>query len=692
VLPALLADRIYINADRSLVAEGAVEILHGAQRLTATRLTYDPSSDRLRIEGPITVDDGAGSVFLADEADLSADLRDGLLTSARLVLDDQIQIAASEIAIRDGRYTELRRVAASSCQVCPTDPTPFWEIRASRVTHDAAERQLYYDNAQFRLLGLPVLYVPRLRMPDPTLDRANGVLMPSITSSSELGFGIRLPYFVALGDHRDLTFTPFVSTKDARALGLRYREALHNGTLQFDGAIGSDAIYPDDTRGYLFGRGRFALGQAYEWGFDLQTTSDDSYLLDYGISDADRLASDVFLTRTRRDAFTDARLTHYRSLRAGDDNDVLPSLEGALAYERRFVPGPIGGQARLRFDLRGIGRTSDVDFDANGDGVTDGRDVARLSLGADWRRQTVLANGMILGFAGALDANYYRVSQDASFPDSITRLTPTAAIDLRWPWVRPGRDGHSAQSIEPVLQLVWSPEDQTVVPNEDSALVEFDEGNLFSFSRFPGLDLYERGLRANLGLSWNRFDPDGWNLGVTVGRVLRAEDLGQFSAGSGLDGRQSDWLLAMRLNSATGLALTNRALFDDAFAFTKDELRLSFTQDRYWVASNFVWLVADPSEDRLVATSELAFAAGWKVEDNWQVTTTGRYDFEADNAVDAGLGLRYTSDCAQVDLSLSRRFTSSTSVRPTTEFNLSVALAGFGTGTDGRQYRKTCGG
>ena len=32
------------------------------------------------------------------------------------------------------------------------------------------------------------------------------------------------------------------------------------------------------------------MGQAYEWGFDLQTTSDDSYLLDYGISDADRLA------------------------------------------------------------------------------------------------------------------------------------------------------------------------------------------------------------------------------------------------------------------------------------------------------------------------------------------------------------------------------------------------------------------
>lgn len=690
-MPALVADSIFINADQTLIADGAVEVLYKGQRLQAQSVTYDQAKDQLTIKGPITIDDGQGTVMFADQAELSSDMTQGILESARLVLQDQLQIAATEVERREGRFTTLKRVAASSCQVCPSNPTPLWEIRARRVTHDQQERQLYYDNAQFRIMGLPVFYVPRLRMPDPTLDRATGFLLPSLRSSSELGFGLKLPYFVALGDDKDVTLTPYVSTGGNWSLGTRYRQAFRNGTLQFDGAYSRDRILPGQSRGYLFGTGRFNLNKGYVWGFDLQTASDRSYLLSYGVTDADRLTSDIFLTRTRRDLYFDGRFIHYNSLRANDDNAVLPTLESALTLERRVTPELIGGIATLRFDLRGIGRTSDVSIDANGDGVTDGRDVARLSLGLDWRRQEILGNGMILGLAAAARADLYSISQDQSYADSVTRFIPTLAVDLRWPWVKPGRGGHSAQTIEPVAQIVWSPETTETVPNEDSGLVEFDEGNLFAFNRFPGADLYESGLRTNLGVSWNRYDPDGWTVGTTVGRILRAEDLGQFSTGSRLAGTRSDWLLAMHLQTDTGLSVTNRALFDDQLEFSKDELRLAFSRPDYWIASNYVWLVADPAEGRPVSTSELAVAASWQVADNWRITGDGRYDIEANSAVRAGIGLQYRTDCALVDLSLSRRFTSSTNVTPTTEFNLSVNLSGFGTGTDGRQYRKSCG-
>ncbi len=691
-LPALLADSIVINADQTLVAEGAVEVLYKGQRLTARKITYDQMTDQLIIEGPITIDDGKGTVFLADAAQLSADLRDGIMKGARLVLQDRLQIAAQEIQRVEGRYTQLSRVAASTCQVCPSNPVPLWEIRAARVVHDQQEHQLYYDHAQFRVMGLPVLYLPRLRMPDPTLERATGFLLPSVRTSSELGFGLKIPYFIAIDDSRDLTFTPYLSDSGVKSLALRYRQAFTNGTLEFAGALGRDRVTPGQDRGYLFAQGRFALPLDYNWGFDVETVSDDSYLLDYGVSDKDRLASDLFLTRTKRDLYFDSRITRYESLRSGDDDTVLPSVEGAVSYIHRFTPDLIGGQGALHFDLRGINRASTVDIDANGDGVTDGRDVARISAGVEWRGQSVLANGMVAGLGGTLTADYYEIGQDKSFPASVTRLTPTIAADLRWPWVKSGRDGHSSQVLEPILQLVWSPDHARTVPNEDSASVEFDEGNLFSFSRFPGADLYEAGLRANLGLSWNRYDPDGWTVGVTAGRILRSEDLRQFSTGSRLAGTSSDWMLAMHLTGDSGLSAMNRALFDDNFAFSKDELRLAYTGDRYWLASNYVWLVADPSEGRPVATSELALDGGWQISDSWNLNGEGRYDFSAASAVKAGVGLQYRTECAVVDLSLSRRFTSSTTVRPTTEFSLSVNLNGFGTGSDGRQYRKSCGG
>ena len=46
----------------------------------------------------------------------------------------------------------------------------------------------------------------------------------------------------------------------------------------------------------------------------------------------------------------------------------------------------------------------------------------------------------------------------------------------------------------------------------------------------------------------------------------------------------------------------------------------------------------------------------------------------------AGVGLEFRNECMLVDLSLSRRFTSSTNVDPTTDFSLAVDLLGFGGG------------
>ena len=196
----LVSDRLEIAGDSRLIAQGNVEVFFRGSRLRASRIIYDQAADRLVIDGPIVLTDASGgTIILASQADLSADLSEGLLTSARMVLDQQLQLAANRMMRTAGRYTTLDNVVASSCQVCAAHPTPLWEIRARRVVHDQEERQIYFDHAQFRLSGVPVFYIPRLRMPDPTLDRATGFLMPSFRSTSNLGLGLKMPYFIALG-------------------------------------------------------------------------------------------------------------------------------------------------------------------------------------------------------------------------------------------------------------------------------------------------------------------------------------------------------------------------------------------------------------------------------------------------------------------------------------------------------------
>ncbi len=677
---SLVADSVAITGQDVLVAEGNVEVFHDGRRLRARRITYDAATDRLRIEGPILLTDDTGSFILADAADLSADLTDGVLQSARLVLNRQLQLAASEVQRIGGRYVRLGRTVASSCRICEGDGTPLWEIRARRVIHDREERQIYFDQAVLRFGGVPVVLIPRLRMPDPTLNRATGFLMPRLRSSSGLGTGIEAPYFIRLGDHRDLTLAPFVASNDARTLGLRYRQAFSTGWIELNGALSRDRIRPGETRGYAFLDGGFLLPGEFRLSLRGEVATDPGYLNDYGITDRDRLQSRIEITRARREEWIAGRLIHVHSIRAGEINSRLPSLVGDFTWTRRFAPAPIGGIATLGFQTHGHFRSANSGLDSDGDGIGDGRDTARATLRADWRRSVVFGPGVEATALAEARADLYSIAQDDAVGGRHTRATGGVGVELRWPLVRTDGGGH-AQVLEPVVQVIWSPRNPRAIPNEDSLLSEFDEGNLFSTSRFAGSDGVERGRRINVGLSFTRISPSGATVSLAAGRILRDHDETGFTAASGLDGTRSDWLTAVRYAPRPGLSFTGRAVMDDVFDITKAEIRLDLDRPRYSLASSFVWMLADPEEGRPARVSELLVDGSYDLTEAWTLRFASRYDFSADRAASAGMGLAWRNECLKVDLSLSRRFAASDSVRPRTDFGLSVELLGFGGGS-----------
>ena len=697
VLPAraqdqatLISDSLEITGDTRLIADGNVEVFYKGRRLKAGRIVFDQATDRLEITGPIVLTEASGEVIiLASQADLAADLTEGILTSARLVLNRQLQLAANTMTRVAGRYTALQTVAASSCKVCAGDPTPLWEIRARRVVHDEQERQIYFDHAQFRLGGVPILYIPRLRMPDPTLDRATGVLMPTIRTTSDLGTGIKLPYFIAISPSSDLTVTPYVTTRDSQTLGLRYRQVFATGRIELNGAITNDDLLSDGARGYLFVDGAFDLPLGFGLTIKGQTVTDPAYLLDYGIANLDRLDSRIEASRTRRNEHISARIISFQTLRDDEDNTTIPTVIADLTFHRRFSLGPLGGEGGLRFQTHNHYRSStDPLDDADIDDISPGRDLGRISARIDWRRSFILPMGIEATVLGEASADAYTVAQDSVFQGETTRTHGNAGVELRWPWVKVGKTG-ATHVIEPVAQVIWASSDAETLPNEDSVLVEFDESSLFALDRFPGSDAVERGPRANLGLTWTRYDPAGWSMGVTLGRVFREADLGQFGPGSGLDGSTSDWLAAVNFDLADGIALTARAVFDDDLTLTKGEARLAYSGPSTALSTSMIWAVADPTENRPDPTQELTFDARQKLTPNWTAKLSGRYDFVADQGTVAGMGVEFLNECVRLDVSLSRRFTSSTSVSPTTDFGLSLDLVGFGSGVTGGPAR-TC--
>lgn len=680
----LIADRIDFDGNaNTIAATGNVEIFFEGTRLRAGSVTYDGPRDRVQVTGPLTLVDTDGrAIILADFADLRADLQDGVLRGARLVLDRQLQIAANRIDRAEGRYTQAYKIVASTCEVCAEHPTPLWEIRAQRIIHDQEARQLYFEDATFRALGVPIAYLPRVRLPDPSLERTTGFLVPSIRSDDEIGTHLRVPYFIELGDHADLTLTPWLGITANRTLEFRYRQALSTGDIEINGAISTDDLTQDSLRGYIFADGQFALQNDFVLDFAIESVTDRGYLTTYGFPDQAFLESFARISRTRRDDYFSFSVSNFASLQEEAENQTLPTLTTNAEIIRRFVPHGVGGIATISLDGGGYYRAS------NTEGV-DGRDVARINGAFDWQRDTILAGGMRLAFEGVIHADIYNTQQGAGLTGTQTRVTPFTSVGLRYPLSRTNVHGVS-HLIEPIGQIVWSETYGGAVPVEDSAIVEFDEGNLFALDRFPGQDTREEGTRANIGVSYSRIDPSGWSLGVTGGVVVRETDLGQFTAGSGLNGTRSDFLLMTHLTLAERLQIINRAVFDQSFDFTSNELALNWQGEDYNIFTTYTFLEADLTEGRPRDAAEWAFDAQYDIGRSWQGAVNWRYDFVDNQATRAGLAIAYVTECVDIGFTLSRRFTTSTTVTPTTEFGLTVALNGFGASRAGRNHNRRC--
>lgn len=683
-LPAtLIADNIsFYRATTSVTASGNVEVFYEGSRLRAGLIRYEGQTDRITVEGPITLTDAeGGTVVFAEFAQMSADLQNGVLQSARMVLDRQLQIAATEINRVDGRYTQMYQTVASSCEVCAANPVPLWQIRARRVVHDQEEQQLYFEGAQFRVIGVPIAYIPRLRLPDPTLERATGFLIPELRASNQLGTGIRLPYFIAMGDHTDLTLTPYVTLGETQTLEARFRRAFVNGFIEINGALSWDDLTDRSNRSYVFAEGWFDLPLGFRMDFDYQAVSDPDYLLTYGFSEEDSLSSGFDITRTSRNQYIGFGMTDFESLREGDDNFTLPTqmIDGEIT--QRVHPALIGGIATFGLTTHSHHRQSSA--------PTVGRDVARIGLDANWRRDWILPAGLLAAIEADWQGDIYTIHQDPAFPDTIERSTPYLAAELRWPLARAGQNGVT-HLLEPVLQYVWAPDTGTAVPNEDGAIVEFDEGNLFSLNRFPGADGQELGARLAYGLAYTRDDPDGWSLGLSFGQVLRNQDYGQFTRGSGLQGDRSDLMVSASLSLGETLRLMNRAIVDDNFNVSSNELWLSWQTDQLNLGSSMTWLEADAAEGRTEDMAEWAFDAAYDFDNAWAAGVDWRYDFAENEPTRAGLSLTYATECVDIEFSLSHRFTSSATLPSDTDIGLSVSLNGFGASRDGRRYDRSC--
>jgi LPS-assembly protein len=245
----LQADTITYDSDSGVVtAEGHVEIVDDMRTLLADRVTYNENTNTVTANGNVSLQDETGNVAYANQVELTEDLREGALQSFAALIGKSGRLAASSAERHEGRFTIARGAVFTPCAICQEDGErmPLWQIRAARVIHDQMEKEIYFDDAAFEFLGVPLFFLPFFSQADPTVTHKSGFLLPDVGTIGSIGSFIKIPYYVSLSPSSDLTFDPFITTQGGTVIQTEYRQRWGAGGLWLQGTLGYDGGATDE--------------------------------------------------------------------------------------------------------------------------------------------------------------------------------------------------------------------------------------------------------------------------------------------------------------------------------------------------------------------------------------------------------------------------------------------------------------
>ncbi len=695
----LLADEVTYDRELGIaVARGNVEVSQGGRVLRADTLTYNERVRTVSASGNVALMEPSGEVTFAEFAELTDDLKEGVVKNVGLLLSDHVSRAAAVSAVRtQGNRTVMNKAVFSPCDLCPDDPTaaPIWQLKAVKVIHDQQEKTIEYQDAFMEIYGVPVFYTPWLSHPDPTVQRKSGFLMPSVGRSTEYGWLGETPYFWAISDDKDLTVTPrflqhqsAIQLRPGVLLSGEYRQRFRDGYMRLQGSAtvadrqkdGSSEIEDDALRGHIDGVGRFDVDDHWRWGFDAERASDKTYLRSYKISSTSVLTSRAYTEGFYGRSYVSAQSLAFQGLRSIDDDGQEPFIapEATLSYVGE--PDHFGGYFNADGGLLNLMRT-------------EGRDSHRLHARGGYHLPYTAPAGDIYTLDASVTADGYFVddvdpnsddvdpSSDVNTFSGFTgRLMPQVYGEWRYPFVR--RHARASELFEPIvgLALATTGANSGKIPNEDSADFEFDETHLFDPDRFAGLDRVDSGGRLDYGAKWSLLGDSGGYTSVLLGQSLRLYGDNDFPSNSGLQDTLSDVVGRIEIQPRYDLNLGYRFRYDlHEMNFERNEVTLTAGPQLINLGLTYAFAASD-SEADFNSTEQVTATLRTRLSDYWAASAAARYDLGSNQPLSEAVSVAYSDECFTLRLSASHTYyRDGQELQPETSFLLTIGFKYLGT-------------
>ncbi|MCT4655291.1 MAG: LPS-assembly protein LptD [Cohaesibacter sp.] len=672
------ADQMIYDYDRERVsAVGNVQIYYGQYALQADKVTYDQASARLVADGNVQITEPDGNIVTANHVDITDDFRTGFVRSLRVKTPQNARFAADKAERKGDDITIFDKGVYTTCEPCRDDParSPVWQIKASRIIYNAKDKMVYYKAAKMEFLGVPLLYTPYFAHPDPSRKRKSGFLTPSAGFNSKLGYHATVPYYWALDESYDITFSPTYYTKQGLLADATWRQHLGTGIYsvqalgisqrkqkEFAGGSGDKRL-----RGAILSTAEFNLNQKWKFGWDVSLISDKRFLRDYEFASGEDKLSTIFLTGQGERNHFDVRANYYNIMTDNLSQSQQAVVHPVLDYSA-YAKNPIlGGEGRLQINSTSLTRDEKTDETVGGITRTYGVEGSynRTSAEVSWKRKLIAPGGQVITPFTSLRGDFYWMPSKSGAPAALVkdnyavRAMPTIGVDYRLPILVSTEQ--TSHIIEPIAQVIVRPNESKIgkLPNDDSQSLIFDDSILFDPNKFSGYDRIEGGSRANVGFQYRMQLANGWSVNALAGQSFQLsgtnsfarQDLTSTGLDSGLDSKKSDYVARVGINSGKNIQGIARGRFDSRTAKLKyAALEASGTYQRYSGSLGYSYTDKRPSAGINEIRQEITGSAAVRFQKFWTLSSAARYDIANRGMVSTNVALKYDDECFAVSL------------------------------------------
>ena len=418
---------------------------------------------------------------------------------------------------------------------------PPWEMSADEIRHDKLKKIIYYKDASLKIYDKKIFYFPRFFHPDPTVKRQTGFLIPRLQENSTTGLSLKLPYFIAVAENKDITLSPRFFNDDKFLLQSEFRQK--NNKSDHIADLSQFVSSGKGSKGHLF----YNFVKNYESeNFDdielslkLEQVSDDTYLKAYKIESPiinsnSNIINSINLNLYNENQTVNTNFDIYEDLTKTDNDryEYVPNFSFSKIINDNYSFRSSGYYKNYNTNVTEKVLINNFEFNSNSEyfnnGIINNKKLLIKNVNSEARNSEKFKNKDTSNIVPTFQTNYTYPLQKQTDEFNYT-LTPRFTLNLSTP--------------------------HTKDVSKDNAQINYD--NIYDINRLGLDEINEGGISLTYGYEYSKIDRTNFNQKIKFGFAnnLRFEENKDLPANTNIGDKVSDFVGLFEYNPSKNIKL-----------------------------------------------------------------------------------------------------------------------------------------